>query len=170
MKIVCDVCKTEYKLNANPNGPVKCVVCGHVWTPHSSINQKQIIKFMVALCALISAAVFSVVVLTVFKGNPEKNKTIFAAIDENATRIIQDKDGVNRIFVSGNITNNTTDMYGVPNVVIVSYDGSDNILSRQTFMPPATFIEAKNTITFNYVLSGNATNVKRVAVELKETK
>jgi hypothetical protein len=61
-------------------------------------------------------------------------------------------------------------MYGVPNIVVVSYDGSDNVLSRQTFMPPATFIEGKNTITFNYVLSGNATNVKRVAVELKETK
>lgn len=169
MKIVCDVCKTEYKLNANPNGPVKCVVCGHVWTPRSSINQKQIIKFMVALCALISAVVFSVVVLTVFKGNHEK-KPIFAAIDENATRVIQDKDGVNRIFVSGNITNNTTDMYGVPNIVVVSYDGSNNVLSRQTFMPPATFIEAKNTITFNYVLSSNAAKVKRVAVELKETK
>ena len=170
MKIVCDVCKTEYKLNANLNGPVKCAVCGRVWTPHNSINQKQIIKFMAALCALISAVIFSVVVLTVFKGNPDKNKPIFATIDETSTHVIKDKDGVNRVFVSGNITNNTGDMYGVPNVVIVSYDVDDNVLSRQTFMPPATFIEAKTTITFNYVLSGNATNVKRVAVELKETK
>jgi hypothetical protein len=168
MKIVCDVCKTEYKLNSNPNGPVKCVVCGRVWTPHTPINHRQIIKFMAAFCALIAAGIFAFVVLTVFKKN--NVEPIFATIDETSTRIMQDKDGAKHIFVSGNITNTTEEMYGVPNIVIVSYDSADNVLSRQTFMPPATFIEAKNTITFNYVLSGSVVKVKRVAVELKETK
>gem|GEM_PF-6942580 len=37
-------------------------------------------------------------------------------------------------------------------------------------MPPATFLEPKNTVTFNHILSVEPTNVKRVSVELKEYK
>lgn len=170
MKIVCDFCKTEYKLDGNLNGPVKCAVCGHVWTPYKSISQRTVIKFMAAVCALIAAVIFSVVVLVNFSGKSEKNKTIFANIDEKSVHIVKDKDGVNRVFVSGNITNNTDEMYGVPNVVIISYDANNNVLSRQTFMPPVTFLESKTTVTFNHILSVDASSVKRVSVELKESK
>jgi hypothetical protein len=44
------------------------------------------------------------------------------------------------------------------------------MLSRQTFMPPATFLDSKTTVTFNYVLSVVPTDVKRLAIELKESK
>ena len=76
----------------------------------------------------------------------------------------------NRIFVSGDITNTTDDIYGLPNIIIISYDIHDNVLSRQTFMPPATLLEGKTTTTFNYMLSVDPTNVKRLSVELKGTK
>ena len=170
MKIVCDFCKTEYKLDEIPNGAVKCAVCGHTWTPHRAMSQNPVIKFMAALCALIAASIFAVVVVLSFNSGPQKNKPLVASIDEKSVHIVKDKNGDNRIFVAGNITNNTDDIYGVPNIIIVSYDENNNVLSRQTFMPPATFLDAKTTIVFNHILSVEPSNVKRVEIELKETK
>lgn len=168
MKIVCDFCKTEYTLNKRPNMPVKCAVCGHVWTPRVPISQKTLIKFIAALCAFISACIFSFVVIVNF--NNSGNKPLITKLDEKNIHLVSDENGNNRIFVSGDITNTTNDIYGLPNIVVISYDDKDNVLSRQTFIPPATLIEAKTTITFNYMLSVNPTNVKRLTVELKESK
>lgn len=170
MKITCDFCKTEYTLSKRPNTPVKCAVCGHVWMPRVPFSQKTWIKFIAAFCALIAACIFSFVVVVNVKDSGNKNKPLVPKIDEKNVRIVTDENGNNRIFVSGDITNTTGDIYGVPNIIIVSHDAKDNVLSRQTFMPPATLIEAKTTITFNYMLSVNPTNVKRLTVELKESK
>ena len=170
MKIVCDFCKTEYNLDRAPNGPVKCAVCGHTWMPRRSLRQNTTIKFIAALCALVAACVFSVAVILNYRSNSKPAKPLVASINEKDVHIIVDGNGDNKIFVSGDITNNTDDIYGLPNIVIVSYDAADNVLSRQTFVPPATLIEAKTTITFNHVLSVDPTNVKRVAIELKESK
>lgn len=168
MKIVCDFCKTEYTLNKKPNMPVKCAVCGHVWTPRVPISQNTLIKFIAALCAFIAACIFSFVVVVNF--NNSGNKALITKIDNKNIRLVTDENGNNRLFVSGDITNKTNDIYGLPNLIIVSHDAKGNILSRQTFMPPATFIEAKTTITFNYMLSVNPENVKKLTVELKESK
>ena len=81
-----------------------------------------------------------------------------------------DENGNKRIFVSGDIKNNKDDIYGLPNIVIVSYDLHDNVLSRQAFVPPATLLEPKTTVTFNHVLSVDPTHVKRLSIELKESK
>jgi len=43
-------------------------------------------------------------------------------------------------------------------------------LSRQAFVPPVTLLEPKTTVTFNHVLSVEPANVKRLSVELKESK
>ena len=168
MKIVCDFCKTEYTLNRKPNTPVKCAVCGHVWTPRVPISQKTLIKFIAALCAFISACIFSFVVVVNFNGSSKK--ALVTKIDNKNIHLVTDENGNNRIFVSGDITNTTNDIYGLPNLIIVSHDANGNVLSRQTFIPPATLIEAKTTITFNYMLSVNPENVKKLTVELKETK
>lgn len=170
MKIVCDFCKTEYNLNKRPNTPVKCAVCGHVWTPKVPISQKTLIKFIAAVSALIAACIFSFVVIMNFSNVGGKNKPLVPKIDEKNIHIVTDENGNNRIFVSGDITNTTNDIYGLPNIIIVSHDADNNVLSRQTFMPPATLLEAKTTVTFNYMLSVNPTNVKRLTVELKESK
>ena len=168
MKIVCDFCKTEYTLNKRPTMPVKCAVCGHVWTPRVPISHKTLLKFIAAVCALIAACIFSFVAIVNFKNGG--NKPLITKIDEKNIHIVTDANGNNRIFVSGDITNTTNDIYGLPNLVVISYDAKDNVLSRQTFIPPATLIEAKTTITFNYMLSVNPENVKRLTVELKESK
>lgn len=168
MKIVCDFCKTEYNLDRAPSAPVKCAVCGHTWMPRRPLRQNTTIKFIAALCAFISACVFSVAVILSYRGDSKTVKPLVANIDEKTVHIIVDENGNNKIFVSGNITNNTDDIYGLPNIIIISYDGANNELSRQTFVPPATLLEAKTTVTFNHVLSVDPTNVKRVAIELKE--
>ena len=84
--------------------------------------------------------------------------------------MVADKDGNKQIFVSGDITNTTDDIYGLPNIVIISYDQDDNVVSREAFIPPVTLLEAKTTVTFNHILSVNPARVKRLSVELKETK
>ena len=169
MKTVCDFCKTEYNLERAPNTPVKCAVCGHVWTPRKQFSQKTMIKFIAATCAFIAACIFSFVVIVNFSGNSKKHPLV-TKIDEKNIHTILDEKGDKRIFVSGDITNTTDDIYGLPNIIIVSYDAMGNVLSRQTFMPPATLLEAKTTVTFNHVLSVDPTNVKRLSVELKASK
>ncbi|MBR4624754.1 MAG: FxLYD domain-containing protein [Alphaproteobacteria bacterium] len=169
MKIVCDFCKTEYNLERAPNTPVKCAVCGHVWTPRVRMSQKIMIKFIAAICAFIAACVFSFVVLVNFSGG-NKNQPLVTKIDEKNIHTVLDENGNKRIFVSGDITNTTNDIYGLPNIIIISYDAMGNVLSRQTFMPPATLLESKTTVTFNHMLSVDPTNVKRLSVELKGTK
>ena len=170
MKTVCDFCKTEYILDKIPNVPVKCAVCGHVWTPRRPLRQNSILKFIAALTAFVAACVFSFVVIIGFQKDKSHNQPLVASINEKDVHIIIDENGNNRIFVSGDITNNTDDIYGLPNIVIVSYDANDNVLSRQAFIPPVTLLDSRTTVTFNHILSVEPTNVKRVSVELKETK
>ena len=169
MKTTCEFCKTEYNLNKHPTTPVRCAVCGHVWTPRVPLHQNTTMKLIAAICALIAACIFSVVAIMNFNDN-NKNKPLITKIDESSIHIVKDKTGVNKIFVSGDITNTTDDIYGLPNIMIVSYDANDNVLSRQSFTPPATLLEGKNTVTFNHILSVDPINVKRLSVELKESK
>ena len=170
MKTVCDFCKTEYTLDRIPNTPVKCAVCGHVWTPRVPFRQNATMKLIAAICALIAACIFSLVVVFNFSSKNTGNKPLVTKIDDKNIHLIEDETGNKRIFVSGDITNTTDDIYGLPNIVIIAYDEHDNVLSRQAFTPPATLLEAKTTITFNHMLSVNPANVKRLSVELKESK
>jgi len=170
MKIVCDFCKTEYTLDKIPNTPVKCVVCGHVWTPHVPFRHNATMKLIAAICAFIAACIFSLAVVFNFSSKNSDNKPLITKIDEKDIHLVEDESGNKRIFVSGDITNTTDDIYGLPNIVIISYDENENVLSRQTFTPPATLLEAKTTVTFNHMLSVNPANVKRLSVELKESK
>lgn len=169
MKIVCDFCKTEYNLDRVPNTPVKCAVCGHVWMPHGRFSQKTMMKFIAAICAFIAACIFSFVVIFNFSG-VKKSQPLITKINNKDIHMVVDENGNNRIFVSGDITNTTNDIYGLPNIIVVSYDDHGNVLSRQTFMPPATLLEGKTTVTFNHMLSVDPTNVKRLSVELKGIK
>ena len=170
MKIVCDFCKTEYTLNKRPTSAVRCAVCGHVWTPRVPFRQNATVKLVAAVGAFVAACIFSFVAIISVSNRSSGNRALVANLDEKNIHLVADENGNNRIFVSGSITNTTNDMYGVPNLVFISYDKKDNVLSRQTFTPPATLIEAKTTIAFNHILSVDPNNVKRVSVELKESK
>jgi len=169
MKITCDFCKTEYTLNKLPNTPVRCAVCGHVWTPRVPFRQNATLKLIAAICAFIAACIFCAVVILNISSNSGK-KPLITTIDEKNIHIVTDENGNKRIFVSGDITNTTNDIYGLPNIVIISYDMHDNVLSRQAFVPPSTLLEPKTTVTFNHMLSVDPTHVKRLSVELKESK
>lgn len=169
MKITCDFCKTEYTLDKKPNTPVKCAVCGHVWTPRVPFRQNATMKLIAAICALIAACIFCTVVFLNFSKAP-MNQPLITKIDEKNIHTITDENGNKKIFVSGDITNTTEEIYGLPNIVIISYDANNNVLSRQAFVPPVTLLEPKTTVTFNHVLSVEPTHVKRLSVELKESK
>lgn len=171
MKIVCDFCKAEYTLSKMPVGRVKCAVCGHVWNPHRPVHQNSFVKFLSALCALLAVCVFSVIIMFFPTNREDKNKPLLAKINSEDIRIVKDEGGNNRLLISGNITNTTDDVYGLPNIIIISYDSNGEMLSRQTFLPPVTLLESKTTVTFNYVLSKVVpTEVKRLNIELKESK
>lgn len=169
MKITCDFCKTEYTLAKIPNTSVKCAVCGHVWTPRVPFRHNATMKLVAAICALIAASVFSFVAVTNLSGR-KSNRALVTKLDTKSIHVVNDDNGNKRIFVSGDITNTTDDIYGLPNIVIIAYDAHDNVLSRQAFTPPATLLESKTTVTFNHILSVDPTNVKRLSVELKESK
>ena len=169
MKIVCDFCKTEYNLEHATNTPVKCAVCGHVWTPRVPFRHKTFMKFIAAICAFVAACIFSLVAIVNFSGN-SKQQPLVTKIDEKNIHTVVDEKGNNRIFVSGDITNTTDEIYGLPNIVIISYDADGMVLSRQAFIPPATLLEGHTTVTFNHMLSVDPTKVKRLSVELKGMK
>ncbi len=169
MKITCDFCKTEYTMEKTPSTAVKCAVCGHVWTPRIPFRQNATMRFIAALSAFIAACIFSAVVIFNLSDGSSK-KPLITTIDEKNIHVVTDDTGAKRIFVSGDITNTTDDIYGLPNIVIISYDEHDNVLSRQAFIPPVTLLEAKTTVTFNHMLSVEPTHVKRLSVELKESK
>lgn len=169
MKITCDFCQTEYNIDKMPSTAVRCAVCGHVWTPHIPFREKTTMKLIAAICALIAACVFCLAVVFNFSDGT-KNKPLVTKIDEKNIHVVTDENGNNRIFVSGDITNTTDDIYGLPNIVIISYDEHDNVLSRQAFVPPSTLLEPKTTVTFNHMLSVDPVHVKRLSVELKESK
>ena len=147
MKITCDFCNTEYTLDKMPNTPVRCAVCGHVWSPRIPFRQRATMKLIAAICAFIAACIFCAVVVLNFS-NPSNTKPLITTIDEKNIHIVTDENGAKRIFVSGDITNTTNDIYGLPNIVIVSYDANDNVLSRQAFVPPSTLLEPRTTVTF----------------------
>lgn len=163
MKVECDFCKTEYELKKFPKGMVKCAVCGNTWLPHKPVWQNTLLKFIASFCALIAACVFAFAVMITYKDNKADKKTVY--VDQASIQSVVQN---NHVSVSGYIVNMSEDLQGLPNVVIISYDAANNVLSNQSFLPPATFVEPKTTVAFNYTLSVNPVDVKRVAIELKD--
>ncbi len=166
MKTVCNFCKTEYSLDVVPNGPVKCAVCGNTWTVQRPQRRNPILVFIAALCALLAAIVFSVAVLYQNRVKEIRENPIVAEISEVTTDT--DEVGVTRFVVSGRVVNRSEQIYGVPGLVVVSYDADGNIIARQRFMPSATLLDAGNEVKFSHKLSVPIANVEKIAVELEE--
>ena len=82
MKTVCDFCKTEYSLDAVPKMPVKCAVCGNVWTVQSPVRRNTFLTFIAALCALLAAAVFAIAVIAEHQIKQVQEKPLVAEITE----------------------------------------------------------------------------------------
>ena len=165
MKIKCDFCKTEYALDAHPTSPVKCAICGHTWTVARASKRGAWMTFITALCALLSAIVFTIAVVVQSRINDAARKPLVAEILEIKT--VSDNNGVPRFSVRGAIVNQTTQIYGVPDLIIVSRDENGKPIARQKFLPSVPLLDAGMTVEFNHVLSSAIDGVKKITVELQ---
>lgn len=168
MKTTCNFCKTEYNLSADPAAPVQCALCGHTWTVVIPRRKNSFLVFIAALTALLAAAIFAFVVITRHQVTNVKNNPLIAQI--SGIHTVVDAFGTAHFVVSGKVTNQSEEIYGVPDLLIVSRDEAGNIVAQQKFMPSATLLDAGSSVEFSHTLSAPTTGVKKVTVELKEEK
>lgn len=166
MKTVCDFCKTEYSLDAAPTGPVKCAVCGHTWTVPRQARRSPILVFIAALCALLAAAVFAFAVMYQHRVTEIQNHPLVAQLDDISIES-DEENGTSQFVVDGRVVNRSSQIYGVPGLVVISYDAAGNIVARQRFLPPATLLDAGASANFRHTLSVPIDNVDKISVELE---
>ncbi len=164
MKIKCDFCKTEYSVDGVSSAPVKCAICGHTWTVPSVPRKNTWLMFFASLCALLSAIIFTVAVITQHQARTAKRGPLIAEITglESTT----DDVGATHVVVSGAITNISDSIYGVPDLYIVSTDDAGRVLAKQKFMPSATLLDAGATVRFSHVLAPQPAGVKKISAHL----
>lgn len=165
MKTVCDFCKTEYSLDSVPNVPVKCAICGHTWMVQRPPRRNSWLMFFAALCALLAAVVFAVAVMAQHKMREIQTHPLIAEIGDITTAT--DENGISHFVVSGHVQNRSDQIYGVPGLIIISYDADNNIVDRQRFMPSATLLDAGGSAAFTHTLSVPVNTVDRISVELE---
>lgn len=164
MKIKCDFCKTEYSIDSIPTTPVRCAICGHRWNVQTPSRRNNFFVFVAALCALLSAIIFTVVVITHYNTTRRNKNPLVATI--TASEIVTDDAGVAHFKVMGTVRNQSAEIYGVPDLIIVSYDADGNVLYRQRFAPSGTLIEGGALINFAHTLSDSSAGVKKISAEL----
>ena len=165
MKTVCDFCKTEYTLDAVPMGPVKCAVCGHTWVVQRPPRRNSILIFIAALCALLSAVIFAMAVLYMNQVKEIREKPLVAELNDITTDV--DENGVMRYVVSGRVVNRSEQIYGVPSLVVSSFDADGNVIERQRFLPTATLLEPGDDTRFMHILTVPINNVEKISVDLE---
>ena len=163
MKIVCDFCKTEYTVAHDTRGPVRCAVCGHTWNVCVSRANAWILVLS-AVCALLATLVFVAAVITRTRMDAMRNQALVPTVTQIVP--ITGDDGTSQLQVSGTITNNTDDIYGMPDLVITSRDENNHVVGQQKFMPTSTLIDAHGVVSFTYTLSVPSNTVRRINVEL----
>lgn len=165
MKIKCDFCKTEYTMAKIPTTPVRCAICGHQWMVKTPNRRGQTFVFLAALCALLSAIIFAVVAITHYRANDVKRAPLVASIVK--TELAPDGNGVNHFIVSGILENRTDNIYGAPDLYVVTYDGNGNQINRaEQFAPPVTLLDAGSRVGFVYTLRAPSAGVKKIVVKL----
>lgn len=164
MKITCDFCKTEYNLAAAPAAPVKCAVCGNVWTVRVAPRKNALMLLFASVCALLAAVVFTVAVIARHQVDSIQNRPLVASVSD--IRTVMDAAGVPHFVVSGTVLNQSDEIYGMPDLIIISRDENGNAVAQQKFMPSVTLLDAGASATFSHTLSAPATGVKKITVEL----
>lgn len=166
MKIKCDFCKTEYNTDSLISGAVKCAVCGHTWAVVRPTRKNSLLMFFASLCALLSAIIFTVAVITHHQAKNAVRGPLVASV--SGVNTTTDENGQARIVVTGTIENISSDIYGVPDLIIVSTDDKGRVLTRQKFMPSATLLDAGGVVNFSHVLSPQPTGVKKISAHLTD--
>lgn len=164
MKIKCDFCKTEYSVDGVASTPVRCAICGHTWTVASAPRKNTWLMFFASLCALLSAIIFTVAVITQHQARAAKRGPLIAEIIglESTT----DDAGATHVVVNGAITNVSDSIYGVPDLYIVSTDDAGRVLAKQKFMPSATLLDSGATVNFSHILAPQPAGVKKISAHL----
>ncbi|MBP3397415.1 MAG: hypothetical protein J6K82_00615 [Alphaproteobacteria bacterium] len=166
MKIKCDFCKTEYGLDRAPTTPVKCAVCGHCWSVPVPARRSAYLMFFASVCALLSAIVFTVAVITRHQATHNERGPLLTNIAQVTTTT--DEGGVSRLVVNGSVINISDQIYGVPDLIIVSSDDDGRILARQKFMPSATLLDAGASVDFSHVLAPQPSGVRKISAHLAD--
>ena len=164
MKIKCDFCKTEYSIDGMPSMPVKCAICGHTWRVVAENRKNAWLMFFASLCALLSAIIFTVAVITQHQAKKAVQGPLIATVESVTTTT--DEHGVKHIVVNGNVTNVSEQIYGVPDLLIVSTDANGNVLAQQKFMPSATLLDSGASVRFSHMLSQQPNGVKKISAKL----
>ncbi len=165
MKTVCDFCKTEYNITERSGSAVRCAICGHTWTVAAPTRRNTFLMFFASLCALLSAIIFVVAVVVTYQPSKKDKEPLVAVLTEH--QVVTNEAGVKQLVVSGTITNQTTDIYGVPDLIIYLRDANGRVISSQKFMPSATLIDAGGVSEFKHVLSAPVTSdIKSIDVQL----
>ena len=164
MKIKCDFCKTEYSVDNVPSTPVKCAVCGHSWSVAMPSRKNTWLMFFAALCALLSAIIFAVAVITHHKARQSSHGPLIANV--TALETTTNDAGEKQVVVNGTVTNISDAIYGVPDLVLVSHGADDTIIEKQKFMPSATLLDSGSYTEFRHILSVPVSAVKKITVEL----
>lgn len=164
MKIKCDFCKTEYSVDKAPSAPVKCAVCGYVWNTTVAPKKNAWLMFFASVCALLSAIIFTIAVITHHQIKNANRGPLIASVNSIST--ITDESGAAHIVVNGTVTNISSNIYGVPDLLIVSTDDKGNVLAKQKFMPSATLLDAGASVNFSHVLAQQPNGVKKISAHL----
>ncbi len=166
MKIKCDFCKTEYGVDSIPTTPVKCAICGHAWSVATPSRKNTWLMFFASLCALLSAIIFAVAVITHHQARKSSQGPLIANVTKLETTT--DDTGATHVVVNGTVTNISDAIYGVPDLIIVSTDADGRVLARQKFMPSATLLDAGASVNFSHILSSQPAGVKKISVHLAD--
>ncbi len=164
MKIKCDFCKTEYNIDSVPNTPVKCAICGHTWRVVIENRKNAWLMFFASLCALLSAIIFTIAVITQHQAKKATMGPLIASVENITTST--DESGVKHIVVNGTVTNVSDQIYGVPDLLIISSDENGKVLAQQKFMPSATLLDAGASVKFNHMLAQQPYGVKKISAKL----
>lgn len=165
MKIKCDFCKTEYTLSKIPAVPVKCAICGHTWMVKTNAKKHHLLQFLAALCALIAAIIFAIVAVTQYRSHAESRLPLKASIFK--TELAPDGNGVNHFIVSGILENRSDNLYGAPDIIILTFDEHGKQLGNgEHFNPPVPILDAGARVGFVYTLRAPSMGVKKISVKL----
>ena len=164
MKIKCDFCKTEYNIDSMPNTPVRCAICGHTWRVVAENRKSAWLMFFASLCALLSAIIFTVAVITQHQAKKAAQGPLIAELESITTTT--DDNGVKHIVVNGTVKNVSEQIYGVPDLLIVSADANGNVLVQQKFMPSATLLDSGASVKFSHMLAPQPNGVKKISAKL----
>lgn len=164
MKIKCDFCHTEYSI-ATPRGPVRCAVCGNVWTPPVVRRRGAWIIVITALMALFAAVVFSAVTIIHSRARDAATHPLVATVTSAAA---VDTDTGHSLVVRGTVHNRSAQIYGVPDLILTAYDEHGDVISHQRFMPPASLLDIGGVVEFEHTMSISPDGVRRVGASLAE--